>query len=111
MNNFNIKKISMSLVVASLVSSTAFANSDTSDALIEKTESAISVIEIVGSSIPTFSELVKQYDADNNETLNVQELVENAKLTEAFYVVDVNADNEINSDEYNQYVESLKVKV
>ncbi len=98
MNNFNIKKISMALVVASFVSGTAFANSDISDDLITKVESAV----------PTFSELVKQYDANKNETLNVQELVENVQLIEVFEVVDANNDNEINNDEYNHYVESIK---
>ena len=101
MNNFNIKKISMSLVIASLVSSTAFANSDTTDALIKKVDIAI----------PTFSELVKQYDADKNETLNVQELIESVELTKVFDVIDVNKDSEINSEEYNLYVESIKAKV
>ena len=98
MNKFNIKKISMALVVASFVSGTAFANSDISDSLITKIESAV----------PTFSELVKQYDANKNETLNVQELVENVELIKVFEVVDANNDNEINNDEYNHYVESIK---
>jgi len=101
MNNLNIKKISMSLVIASLVSSTAFANTDKVDALIKKSEIAV----------PTFSELVKQYDVNKDDMLNAQELVEHVNLVKVFDVIDVNKDNEINSDEYTKYVDSLKAKV
>jgi len=100
MNNLNIKKIALSLAVASLFSGTAFANTDTSETVIKK----------VQDSLPTFSELVKQYDADKSETLNAQELTEHVNLAEIFAVIDVNKDSEINSDEYNQYVESLKAQ-
>jgi len=100
MNNLNIKKIALSLAVASLFSGTAFANADTSETLMKKAEIAI----------PTFSELVKKYDADKSETLNAQELTEHVNLVKVFDIVDVNKDSEINSDEYNQYVESLKAQ-
>jgi len=100
MNNFNIKKISMSLVIASLVSGTAFANSDKVDTLITKAE-------IVA---PTFSELVKQYDVNKDEMLNAQELAKHVNLVKVFDIIDVNKDSEISSDEYNQYVNSLKAQ-
>jgi len=98
MNNLNIKKIALSLAVASLFSGTAFANTDTSDAVIKK----------VQDSMPTFSQLVRQYDADKNETLNAKELVRSMKLTKAFDLIDVNKDKEISNNEYSMYIESIK---
>jgi len=98
MNNLNIKKIAVSLAVASLFSSTAFANNDTSEAVIKK----------VQTSMPAFSQLVRQYDADKSETLNAKELVRSMKLTKAFDLIDVNKDKEISNNEYTMYVEGMK---
>jgi len=101
MNNSSIKKIALSLTVASLFSGTAFANSDTNENVIKK----------VQSSMPAFSQLIRQYDTDKNETLNAKEVVRSMKLTKAFELIDVNKDKEISNNEYSIYVESMKKSV
>jgi len=97
MNNLSLKNLSITVVVASLVSNLVFANNDISKALPK-----------VEQSVPSFSQLITDYDADKNNTLSAEELAKNNKLTKAFGQLDANGDKEISEQEYNQYLANLK---
>jgi hypothetical protein len=97
MNNRSSKKLSITVVVASLVSNFVFAHNDVTKALPK-----------VAEPTSSFSQLVTDYDADKSNTLNAKELAENVKLTKVFDQLDVNGDKEINEKEFNQYLINIK---
>jgi Ca2+-binding EF-hand superfamily protein len=97
MNNISLKKLSITVVVASLASNIAFANNDISKVMPKVEKSSLS-----------FSQLVASYDADKNNTLSANELAKNDKLSKVFAKVDANGDKQISEQEFNQYLDSLK---
>jgi hypothetical protein len=97
MNNLSLKKLSITVVVASLASNLVFADSGDSNSLANVTQSTSS-----------FAQLITDYDVDKNNTLSVQELVKNEKLTKIFAQLDTNADQEISEAEFKQYLAKLK---
>ena len=101
MKSFNIKKISMALVVTAFVSGTASANSS----------SGIAQLSKMNKSLPSFSQLINQYDEDKNETLSAKELVRSSKLNNLFNDIDLNKDKQISNNEYSQYVHNMKKSI
>jgi len=97
MNNLSLKKLSITVIVASLASNIVFASPDISKTL-DKVEHPVS----------SFSQLLTDYDADKNQTLSAKELAKNAKLTKIFAQLDANGDKEVSEQEYNQYLAKLK---
>ena len=97
MNNISLKKLSITVIVASLASNLVFANNDVSKALPKMAEPTSS-----------FSQLVTDYDTDQSTTLSAAELVKNDKLTKIFAQLDTNGDKEINEKEFNQYIAKMK---
>ncbi|ARD43767.1 hypothetical protein [Colwellia sp. PAMC 21821] len=97
MNNISLKKLSITVVLASLASNLVFAHNDNNKKLSN---------EVVPAS--SFSQLVTDYDTDDNNTLSAAELAENDKLTKAFNLIDINDDKEINEKEFNQYLANIK---
>ena len=97
MNNISLKKLSITVVLASLASNLVFAHNDANK---------IHPNPVVPAS--SFSQLVIDYDTDESNTLSAAELTENDKLTEAFDQIDINSDKEINEQEFNQYIASIK---
>jgi hypothetical protein len=97
MKNMSLKKVSITVVVASLASNFVFANNDISKVLTK--------VEKPSSS---FSQLVANYDADKNNTLSADELANNDTLSKIFKKVDANGDKEISEQEFNQYLDSMK---
>ena len=97
MKNISLKKLSITVVVASLASNLLFANSDMNEAL-PKVEQPMS----------SFSQLITDYDADKNNTLSDKELAKNEKLSQIFAQLDANGDKEISEQEYNLYLKTMK---
>ena len=97
MNNISLKKLSITVVVASLASNLAFANND-----VTKT-----TVKVAESTTP-FSQLVTDYDVDKNNSLSAKELAKNETLTKVFVQLDINGDTEINEEEFNQYLAKMK---
>jgi hypothetical protein len=97
MNNIFLKKMSITVVVASLASNLAFANNDV-------TKSILKVAEATAS----FSQLVTDYDVDKSNSLSAKELAKNETLTKVFVQLDSNGDTEINEEEFNQYLAKMK---
>lgn len=97
MNNIFLKKMSITVVVASLASNFAFANNDV-------TKSTLKVAEATAS----FSQLVTDYDVDKSNSLSAKELAKNETLTKVFVQLDSNGDTEINEEEFNQYLAKMK---
>jgi len=97
MNNIFLKKMSITVVVASLASNLAFANNDV-------TKSTLKVAEATAS----FSQLVTDYDVDKSNSLSAKELAKNETLTKVFVQLDSNGDTEINEEEFNQYLAKMK---
>jgi len=97
MNNIFLKKMSITVVVASLASNLAFANNDV-------TKSTLKVAEATAS----FSQLVTDYDVDKSNSLSAKELAKNETLTKVFVQLDSNGDTEINEEEFNQYLAKIK---
>lgn len=97
MNNISLKKLSITVVVASLASNLVFAGND-----INK------VLPKVEKSSSSFSQLVASYDADKSNTLSADELAKNDTLSKVFAKVDVNGDKQISEKEFNQYLDSMK---
>lgn len=97
MNNISLKKLSITVVVASLASNLVFAGNDINKVLpkVEKPSSS-------------FSQLVASYDADKSNTLSADELAKNDTLSKVFAKVDVNGDKQISEKEFNQYLDSMK---
>jgi len=97
MNNISLKKLSITVIVASLASNLVFANNDVSKTLPKMAEPTSS-----------FSQLITDYDADESNSLSAKELADNDKLTAIFAKLDVNGDKEINEKEFNQYLAKMK---
>ena len=97
MKNMSLKKISITVVVASLASNFVFAHNDISKVLTK--------VEKPSSS---FSQLVANYDVDKNNTLSADELAKNDTLSKIFKKVDANGDKQISEQEFNQYLDSMK---
>lgn len=97
MNNFSLKKLSITVVVASLASNLVFANNDINKALPKIAEAPLS-----------FFQLVTDYDTDKSNSLSAKELATNDELTKAFDQVDVNGDKEINEKEFNEHLAKTK---
>ncbi|MBA6341795.1 hypothetical protein H4J59_12445 [Colwellia sp. MB02u-10] len=97
MNNMSLKKLSITVVVASLASNLAFANNDV-------TKTTLKVAEPTSS----FSQLVTDYDVDKSNSLSANELAKNETLTKVFVQLDINGDTEINEEEFNQYLAKMK---
>ena len=95
----NFKNLSITLCVTSLISTAVFANTETT--LLKKVE----------LPMPSFSQLVSEYDADQNETLSPKEVVRSSKLTELFSDIDSNKDKQISNDEYSEYIQSTKKSI
>ena len=97
MKNISLKKLSITVVVASLASNLVFANNDMGKAL-EKVEQPMS----------SFSQLITDYDTDKNNTLSAKELAKNEKLTKVFAQLDANGDKEVSEQEFNQFLSKMK---
>lgn len=97
MKTISLKKLSITVVVASLASNFAFANSDMDKAL-PKVEQPVS----------SFSQLISDYDTDKNNTLSDKELAKNDKLTQIFAQLDTNGDKEVSEQEFNLYLKKMK---
>lgn len=97
MNNISLKKLSITVIVASLASNLVFAHNDVSKALPKMAEPTSS-----------FAQLVTDYDTDQSTTLSAVELAKNDKLTKVFAEIDANGDKEINEKEFNQYIAKMK---
>jgi hypothetical protein len=97
MNNFSLKTLSISVVAASLVSSIVFAGNDVSKSLPTMSDKATS-----------FSKLVADYDIDKNNTLSIEEVAKDDTLTKNFAKIDVNSDQEVSEEEFNQYLANMK---
>jgi len=97
MNNMSLKKLSITVVVASLASNLAFANNDISKTTLKVAEPTFS-----------FSQLVTDYDVDKSNSLSANELAKNETLTKVFVQLDSNGDTEINEEEFNQYLAKMK---
>lgn len=98
MKNISLKKLSITVVVASLASNLVFANSDINSV----------TPKIVKPATSSFSQLVANYDADKSNTLSAEELAKNDVLSKIFAKVDANGDKQINEKEFNQYFDSMK---
>ena len=97
MNNISLKKLSIIVVVASLVSNFVFANND-----------AIKTLPEVVVETSYFSQLITDYDTDKSNSLSEKELVKNDKLSKIFNKLDLDGNKEINEKEFNQYLTKLK---
>lgn len=97
MNNISLKKLSITVILASLASNLVFAHNDNNKAGLN---------EVVPAS--SFSQLITDYDTDESNTLSATELADNDKLTKAFEQIDINSDKEINEKEFNQYLANIK---
>ncbi len=97
MNNISLKNLSITVVVASLVSNFVFANNDVSKTLPEVVEET-----------SYFSQLITDYDTDKSNSLSEKELVKNDKLSKIFNQLDLDGNKEINEKEFNQYLASLR---
>ncbi|TWX68928.1 hypothetical protein [Colwellia sp. C1TZA3] len=97
MNNISLKKLSITVVVASIASNFAFANNH-----------VIKATPKVAEPTSSFSQLVVDYDVDKSNSLNATELAENEILTKVFVQLDINGDTEINEEEFNQYLAKMK---
>ena len=91
MKNISLKKLSITVIVASLASNVVFADNDMSK--------AVSKIAAPASS---FSQLITDYDTDKSNTLSAKELTKNDKLTKVFAQIDTNGDKEISEEEFNR---------
>ncbi len=97
MSTISLKKLSITVVVASLVSNVVFANSDINKVLPKAKQPAMS-----------FSQLIASYDADKNNALSAKELSANKVLSKNFKKVDTNGDQQISEQEFNIYLENMK---
>jgi len=97
MKNISLKKLSITVVVASLASNLVFANNDMSKALAK-----------VEQPMSSFSQLITDYDTDKNNTLSAKELAKNEKLTKVFAQLDANGDKEVSEQEFNQFLGKMK---
>lgn len=97
MKNISLKTLSITVVVASLASNFVFASDDMSKASLK-----------VEQPVSSFSQLISDYDTDKNNTLSIKELAKNDKLAKAFEQLDVNGDEEISEEEFNQYLDKMK---
>lgn len=96
MNNISLKRLSITVVVASLASNIVFANND------------ISTVLTKAEKPSSFAKLISKYDSDKSNTLSAKELANNDKLSKDFAKVDVNGDKQISEKEFNNYLESMK---
>jgi hypothetical protein len=97
MNNLSLKKLSITVVLASLASNLVFASNDVTKALPKMAEPA-----------SPFSQLITDYDADKSNTLSAKELAKNAKLAKSFDKLDANGDKELTEKEFNQHLAKMK---
>ena len=97
MKNISLKKLSITVVVASLASHLVFANNDMGKALAK-----------VEQPMSSFSQLITDYDTDKNNTLSAKELAKNEKLTKVFAQLDANGDKEVSEQEFNQFLSKMK---
>ena len=97
MKNISLKTLSITVVVASLASNFVFASNDMTKSL-EKVEQPVS----------SFSQLISDYDTDENNTLSLKELAGNDKLVKVFQQLDVNGDKEVSEQEFNQHLKEMK---
>ena len=97
MKNISLKKLSITVVVASLASNFVFANNDMNKDLPK-----------VAQPVSSFSQLLTDYDADKNNTLSSDELVKNDKLSKFFSQLDANGDKQLSEQEFNQYLAKMK---
>jgi len=97
MNNLSLKKLSITVIVASLASSIVFANNDVSKALPKMTEPTAS-----------FSQLITDYDTDKSNTLSAKEVESDDKLSKIFAKLDINGDKEVNEKEFDQNISNMK---
>jgi hypothetical protein len=97
MKNISLKKLSITVIVASLASNVVFADNDMSK--------AVSKIAAPASS---FSQLITDYDTDKSNTLSAKELTKNDKLTKVFAQIDTNGDKEISEEEFNEHLAKMK---
>lgn len=97
MNNFSLKTLSITVVAASFVSSIVFAGNDVNKSM-----------PIMADKAPSFSQLVADYDTDKSETLSATEVAKHDILTKNFTKIDENSDKEVNEEEFNQYLASIK---
>jgi Ca2+-binding EF-hand superfamily protein len=97
MKNISLKKLSITVVVASLASNLVFANNDMGKALAK-----------VEQPMSSFSQLITDYDTDKNNTLSAKELAKNEKLTKVFAQLDANGDKEVSEQEFNQFLSKMK---
>jgi hypothetical protein len=93
----SLKKLFITVVVASLASNLAFANNGI-------TKTTLKVAE----PITAFSQLVTDYDVDKSNSLSANELAKNEALTKVFVQLDINGDTESNEEEFNQYLAKMK---
>ncbi len=97
MKNISLKKLSISVVLASLASNLVFANNDMSKALAK-----------VEQPMSSFAQLITDYDADKSNTLSAKELAKNEKLTKVFAQLDANGDKEVSEQEFNLFLTKMK---
>ncbi|SEK53893.1 hypothetical protein SAMN05216262_101606 [Colwellia chukchiensis] len=98
MNNLSLTKLSITVIALSFASNLVFADNDINKAL-------------VTAPVSSFSQLLTDYNSDDNQTLSVSELAANEELSKLFAKIDVDGDKEISAQEYSQYLASLKMSL
>jgi len=104
MNNLSLVKITLGVAIATVT--TFIVNANEILPKITEVESAITTESTSLSPSQTFSQLLSQFDVDNNGTLSESELSTsgNEALQIAFKSLDVNEDTNLSEDEFSTYI-------
>jgi len=98
MNNISLKKLTLVVVIAAVTSSFAYAND------------AISLQKSKAATASKFTQLLNQFDQDENGLLSAKEIASDVKLHHAFKEIDTNKDAQINETELTKFLAKVKSK-